>query len=102
MQNRKFRALQVEELSEKNFQAAVVERSVEDLPEGEVLIRVQYSSLNYKDALSATGNKGVTRQYPHTPGVDAAGTVVSSSNDDLEEGDDEASFLQPPAATGSL
>ncbi|MFP4159361.1 MAG: YhdH/YhfP family quinone oxidoreductase [Desulfobacterales bacterium] len=49
-----------------------------DLPENEVLIRVTHSSLNYKDALSATGNKGVTRSYPHTPGIDAAGEVVES------------------------
>tara|TARA_R100000027_G_scaffold61323_1_gene52622 strand:+ start:12796 stop:13794 length:999 start_codon:yes stop_codon:yes gene_type:complete len=49
-----------------------------DLPEGEVLIRVSHSSLNYKDALSASGNKGVTRSFPHTPGIDAAGEVVES------------------------
>lgn len=50
-----------------------------DLPEGEVLIRVSHSSLNYKDALSASGNKGVTRNFPHTPGIDAAGVVVESA-----------------------
>jgi putative YhdH/YhfP family quinone oxidoreductase len=50
-----------------------------DLPEGEVLIRVGYSSLNYKDALSAAGNKGVTRSFPHTPGIDAAGEVIASA-----------------------
>lgn len=57
-----------------------VQRSLDQLPAGEVLIRVQWSSLNYKDALSATGNKGVTRHYPHTPGIDAAGVVVSDSS----------------------
>lgn len=50
-----------------------------DLPAGEVLIRVSHSSLNYKDALSASGNKGVTRHFPHTPGIDAAGEVVELS-----------------------
>lgn len=50
------------------------------LPEGDVTIRVEYSALNYKDALSATGNRGVTRTYPHTPGIDAAGTVLASSD----------------------
>ncbi|AFP31037.1 YhdH/YhfP family quinone oxidoreductase [Marinobacter sp. BSs20148] len=50
-----------------------------DLPAGDVLIRVSHSSLNYKDALSASGNKGVTRQFPHTPGIDAAGEVVESA-----------------------
>lgn len=51
---------------------------VADLPANEVLIRVSHSSLNYKDALSASGNKGVTRNFPHTPGIDAAGEVVES------------------------
>jgi acrylyl-CoA reductase (NADPH) len=54
--------------------------------EGEVLIKVQYSSVNYKDALSASGNPGVTRNFPHTPGIDAAGTVVSDSTGQFSEG----------------
>ena len=54
--------------------------------EGEVLIKVQYSSVNYKDALSASGNRGVTRNFPHTPGIDAAGTVVSDASGLFEEG----------------
>jgi len=47
-----------------------------------VLIRVTHSSLNYKDALSASRNKGVTRKFPHTPGIDAAGIIVSENDDD--------------------
>lgn len=70
------------------FQQRVVERSMDDLPEGEVLIRVRYSSLNYKDALSATGNRGVTRTFPHTPGIDAAGVVEHSSVAELAAGDE--------------
>ncbi len=54
--------------------------AVDDLPPGDVLIRVRYSSLNYKDAISANGNRGVTRRYPHTPGVDAVGEVVASTH----------------------
>ena len=54
--------------------------------ESEVLIKVQYSSVNYKDALSASGNKGVTRSFPHTPGIDAAGTVVSDASGQFEAG----------------
>jgi putative YhdH/YhfP family quinone oxidoreductase len=54
--------------------------AVDDLPPGDVLIRVRYSSLNYKDALSANGNRGVTRHYPHTPGIDAVGEVVASTD----------------------
>src|SRR5690606_15803287 len=43
---------------------------------GEITVAVEYSALNYKDALSASGNRGVSRNYPHTPGIDAAGKVV--------------------------
>ncbi|MDN5351358.1 MAG: acrylyl-CoA reductase [Clostridiales bacterium] len=65
-----------------------VETMTEDqLPEGEVLIRVHYSSLNYKDALSSNGNKGVTRNYPHTPGIDAAGIVEDSQSPKWKKGD---------------
>jgi len=70
------------------FQQKVIERSLDDLPEGDVLIRVHYSSLNYKDALSATGNRGVTRQFPHTPGIDAAGVIEQSSNPEFVAGDE--------------
>ncbi|MFQ5686125.1 MAG: alcohol dehydrogenase catalytic domain-containing protein, partial [Candidatus Scalindua sp.] len=62
-------------------------KNIADLPEGDVLINVKYSSLNYKDALSSIGNKGVTRNYPHTPGVDAAGLVESSDNPLFKAGD---------------
>jgi putative YhdH/YhfP family quinone oxidoreductase len=50
----------------------------DQLPAGEVTIAVEYSSLNYKDALAATGQGGIVRTYPHVPGIDAAGTVVAS------------------------
>ncbi|MDP2284880.1 MAG: alcohol dehydrogenase catalytic domain-containing protein, partial [Pseudohongiella sp.] len=70
------------------FSGNVVIKQVADLPAGDVLIRVAYSSLNFKDALSASGNKGVTRQYPHTPGIDAAGVVAESSNPLFEAGDE--------------
>ncbi len=81
-----FRAMVVEEREDKTFVRTIRKRTVGDLPEGEVLIEVHYSSLNYKDALSASGNKGVTRQYPHTPGVDAAGVVVESSDTRFKSG----------------
>ena len=57
---------------------------------GEVLIRVQYSSLNYKDALSATGHKGVTRNYPHTPGIDAVGQGNDERNGPRIDPEDDA------------
>jgi putative YhdH/YhfP family quinone oxidoreductase len=69
------------------FVRRVEERALDDLPTGEVLIRVHYSSLNYKDALSAIGNRGVTRSYPHTPGIDAAGIVEESADDAYQPGD---------------
>ena len=72
----------------KKFVRRIVSRKLEELPAGDVLIRVRYSSLNYKDALSATGNKGITRNYPHTPGIDAAGIVETSSDNSFRIGDE--------------
>lgn len=63
------------------------ESQTNELPDGEVLIDVTYSSLNYKDALSASGHKGVTRAFPHTPGIDAAGKVVESQSSEFNIGD---------------
>jgi alcohol dehydrogenase len=83
----RFRALVVHEQPDGQFIRRVEERSLADLPEGDVLIRVHYSSLNYKDALSATGHKGVTRSYPHTPGIDAAGVVEESNHPDYTTGE---------------
>ncbi|MEE4380976.1 MAG: YhdH/YhfP family quinone oxidoreductase [Pseudomonadales bacterium] len=82
-----FRALRVER-TESGFTREVVERDEAELPEGELLIDVAFSSLNYKDALSATGNPGVTRNFPHTPGIDAAGTVLESASDAFAAGDE--------------
>lgn len=83
-----FRALWVNEVSPGIFQRTIIERNIDDLPAGEVLIRVFYSSLNYKDALSATGNKGITKNYPHTPGIDAAGVVELSRSAAFAAGDE--------------
>ncbi len=82
-----FRALQVEQPEKKVFTRKIITRSSDDLPEGELLVKVHYSSLNFKDALSATGNPGVTRNFPHTPGIDAAGEVVSCSDGSFAPGD---------------
>jgi acrylyl-CoA reductase (NADPH) len=81
-----FKAFQIEEQS-GSFVGHIVEKSLESLPAGEVTIRVQYSALNYKDALSASGNRGVTKQYPHTPGIDAAGIITESTNERFKVGD---------------
>lgn len=87
MTEKTFKAMVVREGPEKTFTRAIEQRTLSDLPEGDVLIRVTHSSLNYKDALSATGNKGVTRSYPHTPGIDAAGEVVESDAAEFTPGD---------------
>ncbi|QVY66960.1 YhdH/YhfP family quinone oxidoreductase [Polaribacter sp. Q13] len=81
-----YKAFRVEE-KDGNFISSVKEIAFTPLEQGEVLIKVHYSSLNYKDALSSIGNKGVTRNYPHTPGIDAAGTVVSSESTKFKESD---------------
>jgi len=82
-----FKAMVVSETAEKTFPREIRERALSDLPAGELIIEVKYSSLNYKDALSATGNKGVTRKYPHTPGIDAAGVVADSTTKLFAVGD---------------
>ena len=83
----RFKAMIVEEQPEKKFTRRIGNRAISDLPENPLLIKVQYSSLNYKDALSATGNRGVTRNFPHTPGIDAAGEVVNDTSGTFKPGD---------------
>ncbi|MGI6639292.1 MAG: YhdH/YhfP family quinone oxidoreductase [Desulfobulbus sp.] len=75
-----FSALVVRKHVDGSCTRAIEERRVRELPVGDVLVRVLYSSLNYKDALSGSGNTGVSKHYPHTPGVDAAGVVVQSAD----------------------
>lgn len=88
MSDIQFKALVVEESEDKQYTRSIKTRSLNDLPEGDVLIKVQYSALNYKDALSSTGNKGVTRSFPHTPGIDAAGIVEASNSPDFTAGEE--------------
>lgn len=88
MQSHSFQALVVREAEPGVFVRRIERRRMDDLPPGEVLVRVLLSSLNYKDALSAAGNRGVTKRYPHTPGIDAAGIVVRSDHEPLRPGDE--------------
>ncbi|GAA0879022.1 oxidoreductase [Algoriphagus jejuensis] len=81
-----FKALLVREEEEK-FTSNIEQIHSLDLPQNDLLIKVSYSSVNYKDALSASGNKGVTRKFPHIPGIDAAGEVVSSTSTLFDPGD---------------
>ena len=82
-----FRAFRVEKEGDTTSHS-IVEQSVNDLPEGDLLIKVHYSSVNYKDAMSAKGVPGVTRQYPHTPGIDAAGVIIESTDETFQAGDE--------------
>ncbi len=88
MNGKIFRALIVQEMPSGNFEMTVKKKAIKDLPKGDILIHVKYSSLNYKDALSASGNRGVTRKYPHTPGIDASGVVVESTDESFQPGDE--------------
>lgn len=89
MEERKeFRALVVRETAEGKFERKVEDRSFDMLPEGDVLVKVAFAGLNYKDALSASGNKGITRNFPHTPGIDVSGTVAQSTDERFKEGDE--------------
>ena len=81
-----FNALLVTE-KDGQFNKEIKQLSFDELPDNELLVKVSYSSINYKDALSASGNKGVTRQFPHVPGVDASGVVVKSKSPAFAEGE---------------
>lgn len=87
MKNQTYRALIAYRDADGNTHRRVETRSTADLPDGDLLVRVKYSSLNYKDALSAAGRPGVTKRYPHQPGIDAAGIVVESGSPDFERDD---------------
>ena len=87
MTSERFKALRVEVEGEQvERQVTLVDPDV--LPDNDVTIEVRYSSLNYKDALSASGNRGVTKRFPHTPGIDAAGTVTASKDARFSAGDE--------------
>ena len=70
------------------FEASFQDVDRASLPSGEVLVRVAYSSLNYKDGLAVTGKPGVIRKFPMVPGVDFAGVVEESSSDQFTAGDE--------------
>lgn len=83
-----FKALWVAENEDGRFIKSVKQVPFEALPENDVLIRVHFSSLNYKDALSASGNKEVTKHYPFIPGIDAAGTVIEDRSGTYKKGEE--------------
>ncbi len=82
----KSKAYVVTEKEGNQFSGEFEQVEIPELVQGEVLIKTHYSSINYKDYLSAIGNKGVTRNYPHVPGIDLAGVVEQSKSDLIKEG----------------
>ncbi len=82
-----FRALRVHENTDGTVRAVLQALTLDDLSPGEVIIRSRYSSVNYKDALAATGNGRILRRFPLVAGVDVAGEVTASVDDRFREGD---------------
>jgi acrylyl-CoA reductase (NADPH) len=86
MHDEKFTALQVDN-TDGNYQSSLVDLTVDDLPDGDVLIDVELSGINYKDALAVTGKGKIIREFPFIPGVDFAGTVRESKTERFSQGD---------------
>ncbi len=82
-----FNALVVDKAEDGTVSQSVKSLEVSDLPEGDVTVAVEYSTLNYKDGLCLTGGGGLVRKYPHVPGIDFAGTVESSASAAYKPGD---------------
>jgi acrylyl-CoA reductase (NADPH) len=74
------KAFVVEKIGEKEFTSGIQDISTPKCEENQVVIKVTYSSLNYKDALSSIGNPGVTRKFPHITGIDVSGTIFESTS----------------------
>lgn len=84
---KEFRCLRTQNEENGTVTNSIINRSVDELYHSDVLIEVHYSSLNYKDALSATGVTSITKNFPHTPGIDAAGVVIASKSPKWKEGE---------------
>ena len=82
----KFKALLLEQAGDK-VTKEIRELSIDDLPEGDVLVRVEYSDVNYKDGMVINGIGGLVKNYPHVPGIDLSGTVEESSHARFKVGD---------------
>ena len=82
-----FNALVLHRDDDKKVTAAIEQLTDERLPDGDVLVDVEWSSLNYKDGMILQGVGGLVRNYPHVPGIDLAGTVRSSDHDEFAVGD---------------
>jgi len=83
----RFKAYKLTETPERKIRAEFVDMTLDDLDPGDVVIRVAYSDVNYKDALAATGKGKILRRASCVGGIDLAGTVVSSENAQFKKGD---------------
>ena len=83
-----FQALVVDQIEESGVSANITELNDDQLPSGNVTVAVQYTTINYKDALCLQPENGLVRTYPHVPGIDFAGTVASSSDSRYSVGDE--------------
>jgi putative YhdH/YhfP family quinone oxidoreductase len=88
MENKTYKAFVIRENEDNSFSHKIEKKKINELPDHEVLIEVKYAALNYKDALSSSGHKGITREFPHTPGVDACGIVKACKTNDFNVGDE--------------
>lgn len=82
-----FNALVVNKSEDGTVRAGVEQLNLEQLPEGNVTVAIEYSTVNYKDGLCLTSGGGLVLHYPHVPGIDFAGTVESSEDDRYKPGD---------------
>ena len=82
-----FRALVLKKQDEADASASVEDLNISDLPEGDVLVKVSFSTINYKDALAITSSSPIIKNYPMVPGIDFAGVVEQSNNDSFKIGD---------------
>ncbi len=87
MRNSMFKALVLKETENKQNTLSIEDLSIEDLPKEEILVKVEFSTLNYKDSLAVTNKLPIVKSYPMVPGIDFAGTVKKSSNINFNIGD---------------
>lgn len=82
-----FPCLMIRQEDGQGVRSSIEQLRLDDLPEGEVVVEVDYSSLNYKDALACRGHEGVVSSFPHVPGIDCAGHVAGSTHHEYHPGD---------------
>ncbi|MEO1200329.1 MAG: alcohol dehydrogenase catalytic domain-containing protein, partial [Pseudomonadota bacterium] len=78
----RFKAVLVEKEGEKGQKVGIAELGLDDLMDGDVVVRVAHSTVNYKDGLAITGKSPVVRAFPMIPGIDFAGTIETSDHAD--------------------